>query len=87
MKKQHFVRGWVNPSLKVWAAGIMMLSLMACGETKYETGSYQVVPLPNEISETDGVPPFVIRSSTKICYPEGNAKMERTAHFLAQYIR
>ena len=88
MKKQHFGLRWMRKhSIKVWAAGSVMFSLMACGETKYETGSYQVVPLPNEISETDGVPPFVIRSSTKICYPEGNAKLERTAHFLAQYIQ
>ena len=72
---------------KVWAAVGATFALMACGETKYEVGSYQVVPLPNEITEAEGVAPFIIRSSTTICYLEGNAKMERTAHFLAQYIR
>ena len=31
--------------------------------------------------------PFVIRTSTTICYPEGNEKMKRNAEFLASYIK
>ena len=76
-----------NFELKTWAAGLMMAGLLSCGESKYETGSFQVIPLPQEITETAGAEPFIVRSSTTICYPEGNEKMERTARFLADYIR
>ena len=64
-----------------------MAGLLSCGESKYETGSFQVIPLPQEITETAGAEPFIVRSSTTVCYPEGNEKMERTARFLADYIR
>ena len=76
-----------NFQLKTWAAGMMMAGLLSCGESKYETGSFQVIPLPQEITETTGAQPFIVRPSTTICYPEGNEKMERTARFLAGYIR
>lgn len=76
-----------NFELKTWAAGLMMAGLLSCGESKYETGSFQVIPLPQEITETAGAEPFIVRSSTTVCYPEGNEKMERTARFLADYIR
>ncbi len=76
-----------NFELKTWAAGLMMAGLISCGESKYETGSFQVIPLPQEITETAGAEPFIVRSSTTVCYPEGNEKMERTARFLADYIR
>ena len=76
-----------NFQLKTWAAGMMMAGLLSCGESKYETGSFQVIPLPQEITETTGAQPFIVRPSTTICYPEGNEKMERTARFLADYIR
>lgn len=88
MKKYHFQLRFLRTNLfNVWAAVGVTCALMACGETKYEVGSYQIVPLPNEITEAEGMAPFVIRSSTTVCYPEGNEKMERTARFLAQYIR
>ena len=52
-----------------------------------ETGSFQVIPLPQEVEEVAEAAPFVIKPSTTVCYPEGNEKLERTARFLASYIK
>ena len=74
--------------LKTWAfCFIAAGSLMACSPKDVQTGDLNVIPLPQEVTETADASPFVIRTSTTICYPEGNAKMERTARFLASYIK
>lgn len=67
----------------VCAAALWMLS--SC-TGKVVTGDYEVIPLPREVKETAGAP-FVIRPSVRIVYPEGNAKLEKTAGFLADYIK
>lgn len=71
-----------------WFAAILFVGgLAACSPKDINVGSWQVIPLPQEIMETPEAAPFVINSSTVISYPEGNEKLERTAYFLASYIR
>lgn len=62
-------------------------SLMACGTQDIQTGNLNVIPLPQEIVETPSAAPFVINSSTTICYEEGNEKLAGTARMLAGYIK
>ena len=74
--------------VKMWVVGLLAGgSLLACSPKEIQTGNLNVIPLPQEITETADASPFVIRSSTTICYPEGNAKLEHTAHLLATYIK
>lgn len=71
-----------------WALGTTLLfCLMSCSPKDISTGNLNVIPLPQEITESVQSSPFIIDSSTKICYPEGNEKLERTARFLASYIK
>lgn len=60
---------------------------MACGTQEVRTGSLNVIPLPQEVAETPSAAPFVINSSTTICYEEGNEKLASTARLLADYIK
>lgn len=60
---------------------------MACGTQEIQTGSLSVIPLPQEVTETLSAAPFVINSSTTICYEEGNEKLASTARLLADYIK
>lgn len=73
--------------LKNMLLGFVAVSLLSCAGKRTEVGDFHVIPLPQEVDENPGSPPFIISSSTTICYPEGNEKMERTAHFLASYIK
>ena len=74
--------------LKTWAACLFATgALVACGPSDIQSGDLNVIPLPQEVTETVSAEPFVVRSSTTICYPAGNEKLERTAHFLASYIK
>ena len=73
---------------KTWVACLLTAgALVGCGPKDIQTGDLNVIPLPQEITETASAEPFVVRSSTTICYPAGNEKLERTAHFLASYIK
>ena len=58
--------------------------LAACSGGKVQ-GSYDIVPLPNEINE-QGSAPFVLTSSTTIGYAEGDTALQRVANHLAGYI-
>ena len=74
--------------VKMWATCLLAAgALAACSPKDVQTGDLNVIPLPQEVTETADAAPFVIRTSTTICYPEGNAKLERTAHLLASYIK
>lgn len=76
-----------NTNLKRWATyACMMISLATYAQKNVATGSLHVIPQPREITEAASEKPFVINSSTRICYPKGNEKLERTARFLASYI-
>ena len=74
--------------LKTWAICLLAGGgLAACAPSEVQTGDLNVIPQPQEVITTAEAAPFVIHSSTSICYPEGNAKLERTAHLLASYIK
>ena len=60
-------------------------SLLACGNSTTGEANYQVIPLPQEISTSEGQP-FVFTSKTKVVYPEGNQLMERNAQFVGDYL-
>lgn len=60
--------------------------MIACSGGKAVKGDYGVVPLPQEVTLTNGNP-FVLSPFTKIFYPEGNDKMKKNAEFLASYIK
>lgn len=76
-----------NP-VKVWAISLLVAgSLIACGPQETQTGSLNVIPLPQEVTENPSAAPFVIKPSTTICYEEGNEKLASTARLLADYIK
>lgn len=58
---------------------------MACDKSTTGEANYQVIPLPLEVSTSEGEP-FVLSSATKVVYPEGNELMERNAEFLGGYL-
>ena len=57
------------------AAALLFLALSACSQQETTLGILHVIPLPQEFTEQATANPFVIRTSTSICYPEGNEKM------------
>ena len=59
--------------------------LLACNNSTTAEADFQVIPLPQEISTSEGQP-FVLSSDTEIIFPEGNDLMQRNAEFLAEYI-
>lgn len=61
----------------------LLLCLLALTAT---ATSYRVIPLPRNIEDGQGKP-FTLTAKTRIAYPEGNADMERNAHFLADFIQ
>ena len=65
----------------------MVFGLSACSPTKTEIGNLNVIPQPQEVSQDIQAHPFVINPQTGIVYPEGNEKLQRTAEFLASYIK
>ncbi|MCM1031932.1 MAG: beta-N-acetylhexosaminidase [Oscillibacter sp.] len=73
--------------LKKLAVCALVWGAVACTGKKVETGSLRVIPLPQEVEEVADAAPFVIKPSTQVCYPAGNEKLERTARFLASYIK
>lgn len=65
-------------------AGALALVCASCG-TEQEA-NYQVIPLPQEVSLTQGNP-FKLNGNVLIAYPENNALLQRNAEFLSEYIR
>lgn len=64
----------------------MALSLGSCAK-KIETGSLQVIPQVQELNLSQDESPFVIKTSVKVVYPEGNELMKNNAEFLVSYIK
>lgn len=64
--------------------GALALVCASCG-TEQEA-NYQVIPLPQEVSLTQGNP-FKLNGNVLIAYPENNALLQRNAEFLSEYIR
>ena len=65
-------------------AGLLALTITSCARQDIEA-SYQVVPLPQEVS-LNAETPFRLNRNTLIAYPEGNDLLKRNAEFLAEYI-
>ena len=63
------------------AAGCMLFSCSA----DVKQADYNVIPVPAEVVMGDEGA-FVLTDGTKVFYPEGNAKMQRNAEFLAEYV-
>ena len=64
----------------------LLCSLQSLASVAAElVADYKVVPLPQEIVNTDKKA-FVLTASTPIVYTEGNADLQRDALFLVQYI-
>ena len=70
-----------------WFAAILFVGgFEACSPKDINVGSWLVIPLPQEITEVKDAAPFVINSSTVICYPEGNEKLKKTAHLKSSWL-
>lgn len=65
-------------------AGALALACTSCN--KEQETNYQVIPLPQEVSLTQGNP-FNLNGNVLIAYPENNALLQRNAEFLSEYIR
>ena len=65
-------------------AGALALACASC--TAEKEANYQVIPLPQEVSLTQGNP-FKLNENVFIAYPENNALLQRNAEFLSEYIQ
>ena len=65
-------------------AGAFALACASC--TAEKEANYQVIPLPQEVSLTQGNP-FKLNENVLIAYPENNALLQRNAEFLSEYIQ
>ncbi|MDD3310125.1 MAG: glycoside hydrolase family 20 protein [Dysgonamonadaceae bacterium] len=68
------------------AAAGLLFSCNGSGTKEAIVANYQIVPLPQEVTTTEGTP-FGLSSSTKIVYPEGNEKMQQNAEFLTEFLQ
>lgn len=59
--------------------------LAACSSNEQQATSYDVIPLPQEITLSQESP-FKLSKSTVIAYPKDNDLLKRDAEFLAEYI-
>ena len=64
---------------------LCMTLMLSTGALKAQVANYNVVPLPKSVVQPTA-PGFVLGETTAILYAEGNADMERNAHFLADYV-
>lgn len=72
-------------SLLILSVIALFLGACASGSKETQTANYNVVPLPSEITMSEGEP-FILTSATKIVFPDGNEKMQHNAEFLAEYL-
>ena len=78
----------IHHSLKEMLAGSLLVAgLASCTSPEIVEGNLHVIPMPQEVVQLQNDAPFVINSSTAVVYPQGNEKLERTAHFLASFIK
>lgn len=63
----------------------LLVGACASGSKETKPANYNIVPLPLEVSISEGVP-FTLTSATKIVFPDGNEKMQRNAEFLAEFL-
>lgn len=72
-------------SLLILSVIALLLGACVSGSKETQTANYNVVPLPSEITISEGEP-FILTSATKIVFPDGNEKMQHNAEFLAEYL-
>lgn len=71
--------------IKILLLSSLATFFMACNKEQ-TTADYAIIPLPKEV-KTQAGDPFVLSSSTKIVYPQGNEDLKRVANFLVEYIK
>lgn len=64
---------------------LCMFFLLSMGTVMAQVANYDVVPLPKTINLSSAAG-FNLNETVSIIYPEGNADMERNAHFLSDYV-
>lgn len=64
----------------------LWVTVLASCQTHTEQANYQVVPLPQEVTLTEGEP-FVLNDNTVILYDANNELQQRNADFLAAYVK
>ncbi len=65
---------------------LSFMTISCFGFASVPKANYQVVPLPQSISNTAGGD-FMLNSKTVIVYTKGNTAQKQTAEFLAEYIK
>lgn len=65
---------------------IFSMIICSCNEKNNLKADFDVVPLPQDVKSIAGEP-FELNAKTKIVYQSGNEGLERTAHFLSEYIK
>ncbi|MDR1706563.1 MAG: family 20 glycosylhydrolase [Prevotella sp.] len=65
---------------------LSFMTISCFGITSVPKANYQVVPLPQRISNTAGGD-FTLNNKTVIVYTKGNTPQKQTAEFLAEYIK
>ena len=68
----------------IFAFAMLGCMLLSC--TNKATADYRIVPLPQEITMTEGKS-FTLSERTTIAFQGGNREMERNAKLLAEYIQ
>lgn len=76
----------MNKLSKYLLAWTLCLGMASCSGGNTAEGTYETVPLPQEVKLT-GAAPFVLTPSVRIGYPKGNEQMAQNASFLASYIK
>ncbi len=64
----------------------LLLALFAGFTLQAAEANFRVIPLPNNIKTTKSGA-FTLNANTKIVYPRGNAKMQRNAELLSDYLK
>ena len=65
---------------------LLFFILISCSDKKTIEAGYQIVPLPQEISQ-NGNGNFILDKQTVIVYDENNDTLRQTASFLSEYIK
>lgn len=76
----------MNVLRNLFALSTAAFMLSSCGETKTVKADYDVIPKPQTVVTAEGTP-FLLSARTRIVYPAGNVKLQKTAEFLAAYIK
>lgn len=83
---EHIFNQFIMNNLKhMLLAGAIVLTATSCCNSDVEA-TYQVVPLPQEVSVSQE-PPFRLNKSVSVAYPADNELLKRNAEFLSEYVQ